>query len=67
MAQRFPLKLEILVTQEIVDAVELLAADQLLTASDVGRQALLSYLRQLGVLASPRSSWSNGAHHQAAE
>jgi hypothetical protein len=49
-AARFPRKLECWVPDQIADGFELLAADQLLTASDHMRQAFLIYLSSRGVL-----------------
>jgi hypothetical protein len=49
-AARFPRKLECWVPDQIADAFDVLAADQLLTASDHMRQAFVIYLSSRGVL-----------------
>ena len=61
---RFPRKLEVWVPDALMDGLEVLAADGMLTISDHARQALLWYLRNAGVTVAPRPAQSSNGHHK---
>ena len=61
---RFPRRLEVWVPDALMDGLEALAADGMLTISDHARQALLMYLRQYGIAVPSRPAQSVNGHHQ---
>jgi hypothetical protein len=60
-AHNFDCRLQTWVPSEVSDAVEFVAREQLLDTADVLRQAIIMYLRGLGVM--PKQTRANG-HHQ---
>ena len=61
---RFPRKLEVWVPDALMDGLEALASDGMLTISDHARQALLWYLRNAGIAVPARPAQSVNGHHQ---
>jgi len=68
---RFPRKLVVWLPENLADAFETLALDELLSVSDHVRLAMRGYLHQMGALpaALPQQArpMPNDRHHQAAE